>query len=69
MLPTLHDVVPLAVPLPPRLLDQVTWVTPTLSEAEPPRLNVPLEVVWVEALVGELMVTLGAVVSPGVLVE
>jgi hypothetical protein len=35
MLPVFHDVVPLAVPLPPRLLDQVTWVTPTLSEAEP----------------------------------
>src|SRR5262245_25061433 len=31
-----HDVVPLAVPLPPRLLDQVTWVTPTLSDAVPP---------------------------------
>ena len=33
-------VVPLAVPLPPRLLDQVTCVTPTLSDAVPPRLSV-----------------------------
>ena len=65
----LHELVPLAVPLPPRLFDQATCVTPTLSEAEPPRLNVPLEVVWVEALVGELIVTLGTVVSVGVPVE
>jgi hypothetical protein len=28
--------VPVAVPLRPRLLDQVTWVTPTLSDAVPP---------------------------------
>jgi hypothetical protein len=69
MLPTLQELVPLAVPLPPRLLDQVTRDTLTLSEAEPPRLNVPLEVVWVEALVGEVMVTLGTVVSAGVPVE
>jgi len=27
--------VPLATPLPPRLFDQVTWVTPTLSDAVP----------------------------------
>ena len=30
-------VVPLAVPLPPRSFAHVTWVTPTLSEAVPPR--------------------------------
>ena len=30
-----HDVVPVAVPLPPRLVLQVTCVTPTLSEAVP----------------------------------
>ena len=35
-----QPVVPLAVPLPPRSLDQVTWVTPTLSDAVPPRLRV-----------------------------
>ena len=29
-------VVPLTVPLPPRLLSHVTWVTPTLSDAVPP---------------------------------
>jgi len=28
-------VVPVAVPLPPRLFDHVTWVTPTLSDAVP----------------------------------
>jgi hypothetical protein len=39
---TLHDVVPDAVPLPPRLFVQVTCVTPTLSEALPPKLSVPL---------------------------
>src|SRR3989304_3997812 len=34
-----QDVVPVAVPLPPRLFVQVTWVTPTLSEAVPPRVS------------------------------
>jgi hypothetical protein len=34
-----HEVVPVAVPLPPRLLVQVTCVTPTLSEAVPPTLS------------------------------
>jgi hypothetical protein len=29
-------VVPVAVPLPPRLFAHVTWVTPTLSAAVPP---------------------------------
>ena len=32
-------VVPVAVPLPPRLFVHVTWVTPTLSEAVPPRVR------------------------------
>jgi len=32
----LQLVVPVAVPLPPRLLDHVTWVTPMLSDAVPP---------------------------------
>jgi hypothetical protein len=36
--------VPAAVPLPPRLLVQVTCVTPTLSEAIPPKL-IELELV------------------------
>ena len=30
-----QEVVPVAVPLPPRSFDQVTWVTPTLSDAVP----------------------------------
>ena len=32
-------VVPVVVPLPPRLFVHVTWVTPTLSEAVPPRVR------------------------------
>jgi hypothetical protein len=32
----LQLVVPVAVPLTPRLLDQLTWETPTLSDAVPP---------------------------------
>ena len=34
-----QDVVPLALPLPPRLFDQLTCVTPTLSEAVPLRVS------------------------------
>jgi hypothetical protein len=45
MLLTDQLVVPLAVPLPPVEFDQVTWVTPTLSLAVPPRLRVLDEVV------------------------
>jgi hypothetical protein len=32
-------VVPVAVPLPPRLFAHVTWVTPTLSDAVPPSVS------------------------------
>ena len=32
-------VVPVAAPLPPLLFVHVTWVTPTLSDAVPPRLS------------------------------
>jgi hypothetical protein len=32
----LQLVVPVAAALPPRLLAQITWVTPTLSDAVPP---------------------------------
>ena len=35
-------VVPVAVPLPPRLFAHVTWVTPTASEAVPPRASAEL---------------------------
>lgn len=55
--------VPVAVPLPPRLLDQVTCVTPTLSEALPRNVMLEDEVVRVELLVGDVMVMLGCVVS------
>jgi len=45
MEPALQEFVPVHVPLPPRLFDQVTWVTATLSDAEPPMLKgvVPVE--------------------------
>jgi len=44
MLETDQEVVPEADPEPPLLFDHVTWVTPTLSEAEPPILMVLLAV-------------------------
>jgi hypothetical protein len=62
----LQEVVPAAVPLPPRLLLHVTWVTPTLSVAVPPKFNDPVAVEKVGLLVGEVMATEGAVVSGGV---
>ena len=37
-------VVPVAVPVPPRLFIHVTWVTPTLSEAAPPNVMAGLPV-------------------------
>ena len=60
-----QDVVPEAVPLPPRLFVQVTWVTPTLSEAVPPRVRGLVLVLYVELDVGAVMETLGAVLSGG----
>src|SRR5436309_12147431 len=56
-------VVPEAVPLPPWLLVQETWVTPTLSAAEPPRVSGVALVEKVEPEVGVVMLTVGAVVS------
>ena len=56
-------VVPLAVPLPPRLLAHVTWVTPTLSDAVPPNIRGELPVLYVDAEVGEVMAMMGGVVS------
>ena len=38
-------VVPVAVPLPPRLFTHVTWITPTLSDAVPPSVREELVVV------------------------
>ena len=38
-------VVPVAVPLPPRLFTHVIWITPTLSDAVPPSVREELVVV------------------------
>jgi len=56
-------VVPVAVPLPPRLLAQVTCVTPTVSDAVPPSVSVGLLVVKVGFVVGVVMVSVGALAS------
>src|SRR5207244_4432923 len=61
-------VVPLAVPLPPRLLAHVTWVTPTLSDAVPPRVKGVLLVLYVDAVVGAVMAMAGAMASTPVTV-
>src|SRR2546422_28358 len=59
----LQLVVPVAVLLPPRLFAHVTWVTPTLSAAVPPRIRGELLVVKVGLEVGDVMVMAGGVVS------
>src|SRR3972149_1453692 len=64
-----QDVVPEAVPLPPRSLDQLTWVTPELSAAVPPRVRGLVLALYVELDVGEVMVTVGAVTSVKVTVN
>jgi hypothetical protein len=56
-------VVPVAVPLPPRLLTHVTCVTPPASDAVPPSVSVELLVVKAGFVVGVVMVTVGAPVS------
>src|SRR2546426_10937279 len=48
-------VVPVAVPLPPRLFAHDTWVTPTLSAAVPASVREALVVLYAELVVGELM--------------
>ena len=60
-------VVPVAVPLPPRLLDHVTCATPTLSEAVPPRLSELELVLYVVLEVGLVIVnaSLWAAPTPG----
>src|SRR5213079_2541088 len=63
MPPAVQLVVPVAVPLPPRLFAHVTWVTPTASEAVPPRARAELLAVYVGVAVGVVMVTTGAVAS------
>jgi hypothetical protein len=62
---TVQLVVPLAVPLPPRSFAQVTWVTPTVSAAVPPRLRGLLLVLKVGFEVGAVRLTVGGVVSAG----
>src|SRR5262249_36940346 len=62
-------VVPVAGPLPPWLLAQVTWVMPTLSAAVPPTVRTVLVAVWGDAGVGEVMVTGGAMASTTVTVK
>src|SRR5947208_16924413 len=56
-------VVPVAVPLPPRVFAHVTCVTPTASEAVPPRASAELLAVYVGVAVGVVMATTGAVAS------
>jgi hypothetical protein len=56
-------VVPVAVPLPPRLFAHVTCVTATVSDAVPPSVRVGLLVLKVGLAVGVVMVTPGAVAS------
>src|SRR5262245_26488526 len=60
-------VVPVAVPLPPRLFAHVTWVTPTLSDAVPASVSGELLVLKVEADVGDVLVTVGGLVASTVL--
>jgi hypothetical protein len=66
--PVVQVVVPAAMPLPPRLFVQVTWVTPTLSEAVPLKVRVEPLAVKVGLVVGDVMVTEGAVASAVLLV-
>src|SRR2546426_253473 len=56
-------VVPVAVPLPPRLFAHVTWVTPTLSDAVPPSGIIELLVAKVGLEVGDVIVIAGGGVS------
>jgi len=60
----LQLVVPVAVPLPPRSLLQLTCVTPTASAAVPLTLSVAELLVYVVDVVGAVMEMVGAVVSP-----
>src|SRR6184192_1136242 len=56
-------VVPVAVPLPPRLFAQVTCVTPTLSDAVPPSARDDVGVLYVEPEVGVVIATVGSEAS------
>src|SRR5204862_3335653 len=63
MPPAVQLVVPLAVPLPPRLFAQVTCVTPTLSDAVPPSARDDVGVLYVEPAVGVVIATVGSEAS------
>src|SRR5204863_4210782 len=63
MPPAVQLVVPVAVPLPPRLFAQVTCVTPTLSDAVPPSARDDVGVLYVEPAVGVVIATVGSVAS------
>jgi hypothetical protein len=60
----LHCVVPVAVPDDPVLVLQVTRATPDASEAAPMKLSAA-SVVETDVELGEEIVSVGAVVSPG----
>ena len=60
---TFQAVVPDAAPLPPLLFDQLTDVTPTLSDAVPPSDTFVVDEVYEAAAVGEANEINGAVVS------
>src|SRR3990172_12344410 len=62
-------VVPGAVPLPPRSLVHVIWVTLTLSAVVPPSVSEVLFVPYVAPDVGDVIATVGAVVSVKVTVR
>src|SRR5690242_8501892 len=61
-----HGPVPVAVPLPPRSLLHVTWVTPTSSLALPPSASGLAFVEYEGAGVGAVMVTVGNTASGAV---
>ena len=65
---TVQLAVPVTTPLPHRSQDHETCVTPTLSEAVPPRFRVPLVVLNVAAETGDVIAIAGGVVSGGVYV-
>src|SRR5262249_47079302 len=62
-------VVPVAVPLAPRLVAQVTWVTPTLSAEAPPPATTLLLVLLVDAALRDAIAMLGAMASTTVTVK
>jgi hypothetical protein len=61
-----HAVVPVATPLAPRSVDQLTCVTATSSLADPLTVRGVALVVYVPLLTGEAIATAGAVVSGGI---